>query len=440
MHKRSMLSCALISLLTAVNAGAYELYKDDERYLNADIFAAFGLFHSQKNYAAINPEQKAGSSSWREGYIKYGFSAGQKLFNESELSAGLAWVSSGTWGDGDAAGLTNGKERRTHVEDAWLRWKSGNLAPMLGEDGIDISMGRQFASVGSGFLIYGDPVNMGEGVADGQLNRGGAYYLAPRNNFARTAILRLGGESGWRGDLMYLKSDNRAQAKTALYVANLEHVGETSTLGLTYIKGQDVDKNYADDNQLERKGMKVYSLRGNTSLGIEGLDLAGEYAWQKKRHGDKENAWFAQASWQFNEVAWQPKTTYRYSRFSKGFDPLFYGLSTGFGTWFQGEVAANYAGPFNSNTAVHHIGLTANPREDITIGALAFNFSTLQKKLGDLSGNEIDLYAQWDVNEHLSIIPVVGWYKPKKDVNHGGAQLKNKQTNLYSQLLFMTQF
>ena len=321
-----------------------------------------------------------------------------------------------------------------------MGWKSGNLISALGENGLDISFGRQFVGVGSGFLIYGDPVNMGKGVADGELNRGGAYYLAPRNNFARTAIVRVGGEDGWRGDLMYLKSDNRAQAKTTLHVANLEHISDQGTVGLTYIKGHDVDENYADETQLERKGMKVYSLRGNSGFGVENLDISAEYAWQKKRSGDKEKAWFTQASWQFADTPWQPTATYRYSRFSEGFDPLFYGLSTGFGTWFQGEVAANYSGPFNSNTKVHHVGVTAQPRSDLTLGALAFKFNTIDKKHGDLSGNEFDLYAQWDVNDHLSVIPLIGWYKPKKDAAENGAQLKDNKGNFYSQLLFMSQF
>ena len=441
MTKRSVLSCAITLAIAATSsAQAYELYQDDARYLNLDVSAAFGLFHSQRSYAAVNPETKEQSTSWREGYLKYGFSAGQKLVDDSELSAGLAWVSSGTWGNSDAAGLTDGSERHTRIEEGWARWKSGQLISALGENGLDISAGRQFASVGSGFLIHGDPVNMGNQIADGVLDRGGAYYLAPRNNFARTGIIRLGGETGWRGDLMYLKSENKAQAKTALHVANLEHVGAMGTIGATYIKGKDVDKEYADEFQLERKGMKVYSLRGNSSFGVDNLDLSAEYARQKKRSGDTENAWFTQASWTFADTPWQPTATYRYSRFSKGFDPLFYGLSTGFGTWFQGEVAANYAGPFNSNTKVHHVGVTAQPREDLTLGALAFKFNTLDKKQGDLSGSEFDIYAQWDVNQHLSIIPVMGLYKPKKDVSQGGAQLKDNKRNLYSQLLFMTQF
>ena len=85
-------------------------------------------------------------------------------------------------------------------------------------------------------------------------------------------------------------------------------------------------------------------------------------------------------------------------------------------------------------------GLAAQPHERLTLGALAFRFTSLDKKAGDMSGRELDVYAQWDASSHVSVIPMLGWYKPKKDINQGGVQLKNNGHNLYGQLLFMTQF
>lgn len=41
-------------------------------------------------------------------------------------------------------------------------------------------------------MINDDGPNLGNGVADGALDRGGAYYLAARHAFDRTAMLRLG--------------------------------------------------------------------------------------------------------------------------------------------------------------------------------------------------------------------------------------------------------
>lgn len=173
--------------------------------------------------------------------------------------------------------------------------------------------------------------------------------------------------------------------------------------------------------------------------GVENLNLAFEYATQDRDSG-RENAWYLEGAWTFADVPWKPTATYRYSRFSEAFDPLFYGFSRGYGTWYQGEVAANYAGPFNSNTAVHHVGLKATPRDDLTLGALFFDFDTLDRDLGNLSGQELDLYLEWTVNEHLIISPLVGLYKPERSASEGGLQLGNDDTNTYLQLTVATFF
>ncbi|NBA94752.1 hypothetical protein [Pseudomonas sp. R5(2019)] len=433
------LSTLAFLVSAASHASAYELYADDDTHLNAKVEAVFGLFHSQENYA-LSGRLSEGSSSWKEGYIKYGLAFDQGLGAVGTAYGAFGLLSSGTWGDGDAAGFSDGSERTTKIEDASLGWRSGNLFQALGEDGVDLSFGRQNIMVGDGFLINGDALNLGHGVADGEFNRGGGYYLAARKNFDQTAVLRLGGKQGWRSDLMWLKSDNRAQAKSELVVGTLEHVADAGTVGLTYIEVTDVDEAFASPLQLDRDNMKTYSLRGQGNAGVENLSLSGEYAWQDKREAGNEDAWYLEAGWKFADAPWTPAVSYRYSRFSEAFDPLFYGFSRGYGTWFQGEVAGNYSGPFNSNTQVHHVGLKVSPLENLSIGALWFDFQTLDKNLGNTDGRELDLYAEWAVNEHLMVMPVIGLYQPDKSAEHGGTQLGNNDTNLYSQLVFATSF
>ncbi|KFX68939.1 hypothetical protein TMS3_0115755 [Pseudomonas taeanensis MS-3] len=425
--------------LDGTSASALELSNQGDSVLNADLEAIFTAIRSSENYDLVGNRSK-GSSSWREGYIKYGLSGGQGLAGNGTLYGAFNLLSSGTWGDGDAAGLTEGSERRTAVEDAYLGWQSGNLVPWLGEDGVDISGGRQIVTLGDGFLIQGDPVSVGDVDLGADFDRGGAYYLAGRKAFDQTAVLRLGGSQGWRGDLMWLKSDNRFQAETELAVANLEQVGELGTLGISWIRGLDVNQRFAEIIGLqERDGMDTVSLRGRGGLGVENLELAGEYVTQNK-HSGRENAWFLESAWTFADLAWSPTASYRYSRFSEVFDPLFYGLSRGYGTWFQGEVAANYAGPFNSNTQVHHVSLKAAPRENLTLGALYFDFNSLEENLGNLGGRELDLYAEWLVNDHLLISPLLGFYKPDRSSEQGGLQLGGNSTNTYLQLVLGTFF
>ena len=306
------LSTLALLIGAALPAAAAELYADDDTHLQGSLEGAFGIFHSRENYAPSGRLQE-GSSSWREGYVKYGLSLDQGLGNMGSSYGAFSLLSSASWGDGDAAGFSDGSERTTKIEDAYLGWRSGNLFEVLGEDGVDVSFGRQNVMVGDGFLINGDALNIGKGLNDGEFNRGGGYYLAPRKAFDQTAVLRLGGKQGWRGDLMWLKSDNRAQAKTELYVGTLEHVADAGTVGLTYIRTRDVDERYASPSQLQRKGMETYSLRAAGNAGVENLSLSGEYAWQDRDQGADEKAWYLEAGWTFADVAWSPTLTYRYN-------------------------------------------------------------------------------------------------------------------------------
>lgn len=435
LHPHLLAALSLAALLAQPSAQAIELYADDESHLNADILAVYGLFNSRKNYDAT-----PGGSTWREGFIKYGISGDQRLAGNGSAYGALSWVSSATWGDGDAAGNTDGTERTTKLEDAYLGWRSGELFPLLGKDGVDASFGRQVVKLGRGFLINDDGPNLGKGPADGALNRGGAYYLAARHAFDRTAVLRLGGERGVHASVLWLKSDNRAQAETELAAGTLDYTTAAGTLGLTWVHGLGVTEQWASELQRQRDGMDTYSLRGEGNAGIDNASFAFEYAWQDKQAGP-EKAWYAEAGYTFAELPWAPSLTYRYTRYSEGWDALFTGLSTGYGTWFQGEVAANYAGPFNSNTGVHHLGLVAKPLENLTLGALYFDFDTLHTRNAlNLGARELDLYVEWAVSPHLIVSPLVGLYQPKKDENTGGNQVGGNGTNLYSQVTLAMPF
>lgn len=428
---------AMALLALAGPAVAETLVHNDNTHLNLDIQALGGVFHSQRNYNSAGT-LSAGSSSWQEGYLKYGFSGDQAL-GGGRLFGAVNLMSTGTWGDGDAAGFTNGSERRTQVEDAYLGWRSGDLFPALGKDGLSVSAGRQAIVVGDGFLIAGDALNFGNGIADGILNRGGGYYLAARQAFSHTAVVSLGGKTGWHSNLMWLKSNNPAQAKAEMAVGTLEHVNDKGTLGLTYIKVLDTD-HQLDFLYPQRNGMSVASVRGQGNAGVKNLFLAGQYAWEDQDQGN-ENAWYLEAGWTFSRLPGSPDVHYRFSRFSRGYDPLFYGNGRGLGTWFQGEVAANYAGPFNSNTRVDTLDVTLSPRDDLSVGLMMYRFRTLDKNAGpNLDAREADLYVQWTVNKHLALIPLVGLYKPEVSAADGGSQLGSSKSNFYSELMLSLSF
>lgn len=100
MHHRPFrltLAAVLAALLAgaSLEASALELYGDDERHLNANVEAVFGVFHSEESYAIARDQP--GSTSWREGYIKYGLSGDQRLGGSGSLYGAFALLSSGTW-------------------------------------------------------------------------------------------------------------------------------------------------------------------------------------------------------------------------------------------------------------------------------------------------------------------------------------------------------
>ena len=342
-------------------------------------------------------------------------------------------MASGTWGDGDAAGLTTGDERETDIEDLYLGFRT----PLF-----SLSVGRQVLSFGDGFIINGDALNLGEGldeiVPGYSADRGGAYWLAARKAYANTALLSIGQETGLRSDLFWLQSDNPGQSSVEMAGINIEHVSDVGTVGLFYLSGLDVDDDEADVlGHAARDGQKTWSLRYQGNAGHENLFLSAEYVNQAPGDdGDDTNAWYAEAGWTFANAPWSPSVNVRYTQYDTGYDPLFFGFSRGYGTWYQGEVAANYAGPFGTDSVIHHVGVTASPRETLTLGASYFGFVDTVEESGDNDGTEINLWAEWVAHDHLIISPLVGLYTPDAATSTQG----NDDTNTYVQVIAIVPF
>lgn len=425
-----MMLAALGAGMVTTTASAYELYAEGDDTLSFDATAMYSALTSKKSYA-IGSANSEGRKNWQEGYLKYGFKGSYGVGEGAVIYGGLSGLSSATWGDGDAGGFSSGDERETDWEDAYVGWKSGERVPWLGKDGIDFSLGRQGLIIGDGFVIKNDGFNYGD-VLGSTYDRGGAYYLAARQSFAKTAILRLGGSQGLRADVAWLKSDNAGQADFESALVNLEHVSDAGTFAFMYLHGLDVDKHLATSAQLERDGMDLYSLRAVTSAGVENLALSFEYVVEDKRND--ADAGYGEVAYTLAGLPWTPVLTYRYSRFSKDYDSLFYGFNRGYGTWVQGEVAGNYAGPLSSNTQVQHVGLKVSPSQSLNLGALYFDFDTLKDSYGNFSGRELDFYAEWFPTSAWYISPTLGFYKPDKSLEDGGSQLGGDGLNTYAQI------
>jgi hypothetical protein len=432
-----LLFAGLAGLLLAGPALAHVIHERDGDTLGVDVEAMAAVMHSRKTYV------EGAGRNWQEAYLKATLT-GSTTRNGLKLYGGLGGIALGTFGDGDAGGYTRGDERRAKIEDAYAGLRSANGF-------IDFSLGRQKFQLGDGFLISGDAISLGNGplVAGARVNRGGAYYIAAQKSFDNTAILRVNPEGVWRASLFWLGSDVAYHQETKLAGLDLEHVDPRGTLAASYLEVLDVKKDRGLGLWNKREGMRVYNLRAQGNLGVENLFLAAEYVAERggdqtvKNHG---SAWYIETGWTFAAAPLAPTLNYRHARFSadrlntrrdESFDPLFFGLSRGLGTWFQGEVAANYAGPANSGNRVDRLEFTLSPRPNLPVTLQLWNF----RHLGDaprVDGREADLFVWWQVNDHTALVPLLGLYKPR------GQDVKAAQgdggTNVYLQFIVLLTF
>jgi len=421
--RNRMTAVLLAGLATCGIARGENFYERDGTTLGFKADGMAGAFSTREDYLG------QGGKDWREAFL-HGVFVGTTRLGGGEVYGGLGAIAQGTWGDGDAGGFTTGDEREVSVEDAYVGWRSA--------DGVfDLSFGRQQFQLGDGLLIAGDRINLGKGLEGPgvHVNRGGAYYLAARKSFAKTAILRADFAGPLRSDVFWLESNNPYQQDTELAGANLEYVSDTrGTLGLSWMKVLDVDRGGGLGIFDQRDGMRITSVRGQGSLGVENLFLSAEYV--DERGGDTPvkndaDAWYVEGGWTFADVAWSPTVNYRHARFSadrpsttrnEAFDPLFFGLSRGLGTWFQGEIASNYSGPANSGNRVDRIELSLAPREDLSVYLQYWKFGRVGQA-PDLAGRELDLFAFWQIDKHFTFVPLIGIHDPR------GADVKAAQGN-----------
>lgn len=385
----------------------------------------FGIFHSEKSYT--NPEDTHPKKTWQEIGAKYGFT-GSASFDQHALYGSVIAISTGTYNDGDAGNVTNGDERKTDLGEWSLGIKD---TPSTKEySRYDFSVGRQNIIVGDGFMVSGDAVNLGKAVANGELDRGGAYYLAPRKAFDFSVALKFRPIDTLTTQLFYLKSNNKAQNSAKMLVGDLMYQVDKFGVGGTYLGVLNLDD---DLHETDRHHLKNYSLRTNYSFTPE-LQFKGEWVYQNNARSN-ENAGYVSLNYNVPDSVYHSAVGYRFSHFSENYDPMFYGNTVSIGGWVQGEVAGNYAGPNNRNTNIHQLSFSMSPRENLMFGAFAYKFDTLKKQVQDLSGYELDLYSVWSPTKHFNIIPLIGFYKPKNGIDTTGSQFPDHKLNTYTQLL-----
>ncbi len=412
---------ALAWVLGAGPGQAIELLQDGGLSIEADLeVGAVYLYTDNTNFGSGRVDLKSGDNTgdaqWGEGYLKPSLDLTYATEAAGTLYGGASAVGALTVGDGDAGGFTDGGDKQLDVEGLYAGWRSASLfADSLGEDALDLSLGRQDFHVGDGFLIW-----------DGNFDTAGdgAYWLAPRSAFKMTGLVQLTTEP-LSGQLFYLEADGD-QGDTQAVGVNLDYQPGFGTIGATYL--QILDANASFEADTPREGMQVAALRLNEAHlpDFEDANLYAEYV-QEFGNGDHVDfnayAFYVEPAYTFSWLPWTPTIAYRFAYFSgdsnpgddrrKDFDPLFYEGDRSWGTWTQGEIVGNYL-LFNSNQVNHMVQLSAYPIEEVGIGVIYFHFDLAEKNYYGTPvdkrdfADEVDVYADWAITDNISVGAVYG--------------------------------
>jgi hypothetical protein len=376
---------------------------------------AFGFANSL--YTNPKPDEPSNdlTDNWFEGSIKPAISGTYKLGDSSELYGKASFVGERTYG---AAPSLVGEDASSYdVEDLYIGWRSGNRLDTLGENALDITVGRTRYRLGHGLILW-------DGAAEGG-TRGG-YWTNARQAFEFATIARL--KPGPHTiEAFYLEKDELPESDSDTKVKGINYeyqFGEDTTLGASYLKLS------ANSNRPERDGLDVYDLRAFTAPipGMKALSFEAEYV--KEDNGDAldSTAWNLLVAYQL-ETKWTPKVSYRYA-FFEGDDPgtskneAFDGLLTGFydwGTWWQGEIAGEYF-VSNSNLISHQLRVHTTPNDAIGTGLILWDFLADQPaSLGagvtsDKIGYELDWYMDWSLNDNFTVSFVAAVADPGKAI------------------------
>ncbi len=356
------------------------------------------------------------SGSWWETYLHPGIEGSYTLENSSKLYGRVSAVFASTNGiDAGGSNVPYGDVSATRWEDAYVGWRSGELFGSLGEDFLDISLGRQQYVAGNGFLFYNQSSN--------GKNRG-AFWMGERQAAKFSGIVKLK-TGNWKADLIYLEADDNPSSDTRLGGLTLDYSFGEAIGGIgggVYTVQSDIET---------RDSMNVWDIRFSlfpfeafdAPDAAKPLKLEGEYVYEDNGDILGASGWYLSAGYQWKDVPWKPTLTYRYGSFegddtdtqkSESYDPLFYGFYD-WGYWYQGEVLGEYV-LINSNLGAHMLKLNVKPIDSVSASLFYFKF-----KLDDAEAygvesrdfaDEWNLVVDWTPTSYLTISAVAAYVTP----------------------------
>jgi hypothetical protein len=432
---RILALCAAVLALVAPPAGAQQAPPDREARstgLPTGLDWTFNLDASWGNFGFVNslytnpkPDEPSGNlgDNWFEGSVKPALTGSYTTPGTWALWGKVSAVGERTYGA--APSLVGEDASSFKAEDLAFGFRSGK-ALSVGEDAIELTVGRTPYQLGHGFLLW-------DGAAEGG-TRGG-YWTNARKAFAFASIARFKTDQQ-RIEAFYLKRDELPEANTdtRLFGVNYEANLGSTVLGATYLKFR------ANELEPQRDGLGVFNLRAYTTPfpGFEGLSLEFEYARERNADLLDSHAWTLQGAYELAEVRWKPRISYRYALFAgddpatsrgEAWDPLLPGFSD-WGSWWQGEIAGEYF-VSNSNLASHQVRLHLEPARKIGTGLIAWDF------LADHPGSvgpgvtsrdialELDWYMDWKLNDNFTASFVAAFANPGALVEQNSGRTKN---------------
>jgi hypothetical protein len=363
---------------------------------------------------------------WIEGFVKPALSGSFTLPSSSEIYGKLSVVGERT--DANAPRRVGLDNSSFFPEDLAIGWRSGTSFERLGDNAVDVVVGRAPYTLGHGLLLW-------DGAAEGG-SRGG-YWSNARNAFEFAAIVRFK-PLAHTIETFYLVKDDLPENPTGSRVWGLNYEYNRtghSTFGVTYMKWQATAA-----VQPQRDGLNVVNVRAYTAPVAAARELSFELEYAAERNGDllDANAWVAQAAYQLSSAGWSPTLTYRYARFggdapataaSEAFDPLLPGFYD-WGSWWQGEIAGEYF-LANSNLRSHQVRLHVSPAPGVGSGVLFYKFlldnpSSYAPGVTDRNlAFEVNWYTDWEINDHFTASFVAAFANPQKAIEQSIGRSEN---------------
>ncbi len=342
-----------------------------------------------------------------------------------ELSGRISGIFDMIGGGLNAAGTNHGEIQNDNysIEDAYLKWTSGEMFPGLGYDALQIVGGRYTYRIGDGFLFYNGASGGGNRVTP---------WMAPHHAFRQSGVVRLASH-GAVVEGFYLSPNDHPGTSTRLAGVNLEYrLTELLGTGFTFA-------NIFHSQTPARQGLNVIYWRGEGSPLARLKDFYLSWSVALESNGNREAdalGWYVSPSYTFSTVRWQPTLYYRYASFSGGgaagnreFDPLFYGMSD-WGTWYQGEILGNWISS-NSNLNSHQARLSLSVNDMFNVNLIYYHFLLdSQHVSGSMApltskdlADEVDLDLDFVITDWWTMVIMVGTNVPgtaAKEINGGG--------------------